>query len=276
MYRGFKIEPIEFKELSDFYLAHGQQLFDEDKIIVRNALSEFATKNNSLDGSKIQEAWFPQIKADVFISHSHKDEEIAIQLAGWLFVEFGIRTFIDSCLWGYSNDLLQMIDNSYCKNLHEPTYNYQKRNYSTSHVHMMLSTALGIMIDRTECLFFLDSPNAISSVEDSIKNTESPWIYFENTISRLVNGKIPDRFKNRVNEREERYFSAEGTNEIQKSLAIEYKFEDNHLTVLNAEQLEGWRKVVIRANTVGAEDSLDKLYEIASPISHERKFIIKA
>ena len=101
MYRGFKIEPIEFKELSDFYLAHGQQLFDEDKIIVRNALSEFATKNNSLDGSKIQEAWFPQIKADVFISHSHKDEEIAIQLAGWLFVEFGIRTFIDSCLWGY-------------------------------------------------------------------------------------------------------------------------------------------------------------------------------
>ena len=70
----------------------------------------------------MQANWFPQIKADIFISHSHKDEDLALALAGWLKVSFGLTAFIDSCVWGYANDLLKMIDYKYC---------YQKKTIHT-------------------------------------------------------------------------------------------------------------------------------------------------
>ncbi|MCC5439660.1 hypothetical protein [Clostridium botulinum] len=47
-----------------------------------------------------------------------------------------------------------MIDNNYCFNKDTETYDYIKRNYSTSHVYIMLSTALSMMIDRAESIFF--------------------------------------------------------------------------------------------------------------------------
>lgn len=47
----------------------------------------------------MQVSWFPQIKADVFISHSHSDEKLAIIFAGWLYNAFGLTAFIDSCVW---------------------------------------------------------------------------------------------------------------------------------------------------------------------------------
>ena len=55
-------------------------------------------------------------------------------------------------------------------------YDYNKRNYSTSHVHMMLSTALTMMMDEAECVIFLNTPNALST-KDIVHKTESPWIF---------------------------------------------------------------------------------------------------
>ena len=37
------------------------------------------------------------------------------QLAGYLKHTYGIECFIDSCVWGYANDLLKEIDNRYCR-----------------------------------------------------------------------------------------------------------------------------------------------------------------
>lgn len=34
------------------------------------------------DASKLQESWFPQVEADIFLSHSHKDEKLIISFAG--------------------------------------------------------------------------------------------------------------------------------------------------------------------------------------------------
>ena len=70
----------------------------------------------------MQANWFPQIKADIFISHSHKDKGLALALAGWLEETFGLTAFIDSCVWGYANKLLKMIDDEYC---------YQKKSMHT-------------------------------------------------------------------------------------------------------------------------------------------------
>src|SRR5690606_35011062 len=159
--------------------------------------------------------WFPQIDADIFISHSHSDEKMAILLAGWLKETLGVYVFIDSCIWGYSNDLLRQIDNKHCLNPSGETYSYEKRNNSTSHVHMMLSTALNMMIDKTECLFFLNTPNSISTKE-VISQTESPWIYSEISMSELVRRKKLSEYRPAVT----RMFAKGGA--INESLKVKY------------------------------------------------------
>jgi len=61
----------------------------------------------------MQDFWFPQINANIFISHSHNDEKKAITLAGWISETFHLKAFIDSCVWKCSNDLLKIIDNDF-------------------------------------------------------------------------------------------------------------------------------------------------------------------
>ena len=178
MFRGFNID-LNWNEKydNDFY-AIGKKVFASYENDVKDNLKNYTLMNGVLDGTKMQDDWFPQIDADIFLSHSHSDEKRAIAFAGWLYEKFGIKTFIDSCIWGYSNNLLKMIDDKHCYQEHNNTYNYNARNYSTSHVHMILSVALTKMIDNTECIFFLNTPNSISA-STIIDKTESPWIYSE-------------------------------------------------------------------------------------------------
>lgn len=53
---------------------------------------------------------------------------------------------------------------------------------------MIFSVALTQMIDNTECLFFQNTPNSITP-NATINHTESPWIYFEIAMSRLIRKK---------------------------------------------------------------------------------------
>jgi len=179
----------------DEYFDMGEKIYENTRKITKHALDKYISPDGSIDGSKMQEDWFPQniINADVFISHSHKDKNNAIALAGWLYEKFKLQSFIDSCIWSFSDNLLKEIDNKYCwtDDKHE-TYNYAKRNYSTSHVHLMLSTALNKMMDKTECLFFMNTINSITP-KGLIEQTESPWIYSEITMSQLIKKNLTGR-----------------------------------------------------------------------------------
>lgn len=190
MYRGFNLLLEDNCFEGDFEALKGIGLdsFSSQQTSIEETINSFVRNDGSLDGSLMQANWFPQIKADIFISHSHKDKGLALALAGWLEETFGLTAFIDSCVWGYANKLLKMIDDEYCYQKKINAYNYQKRNYSTSHVHMMLSVALTQMIDNTECLFFLNTPNSITP-NTIINQTESPWIYSEIAMSRLIRKK---------------------------------------------------------------------------------------
>ena len=128
-------------------------------------MERYLSPCGELKASEIEKDWFPEIKADVFWSHSHKDEKDVIALAGFLN-NLGLTTFIDSCVWGYADDLLKQIDDTYCISKKSSDdlidfYSYQKRNQSTTHVHMLLNGALMKMMDNTECLIFLDTPNSL-------------------------------------------------------------------------------------------------------------------
>ena len=180
MFSKFKLNDIAYSDFEK-YESEGKEYYEKTKTDIQNSLKEFIGKDGVVDGSGLQESWFStKQKFDVFLSHSHTDEKLAISLAGFLKRELNLNTFIDSCLWGYSNDLLREIDEKYCRHSNGTSFDYDKRNYSTSHVHMMLSIALSRMIDKCESVFFLNSENSISIAEEiSKERTASPWIYNE-------------------------------------------------------------------------------------------------
>lgn len=249
MFRGFNLHLNWF---SQEYYNKGIKLYNENKKQIKISIDSFILDDGSLDGSLMQTNWFPQIEADIFISHSHGNENKAIALAGWLNEEFGLNTFIDSCIWGYANELLRNIDNSYCLQA-DGYYNYQKRNHSTSHVHMMLSTALLMMMDNTECVFFLNTPSSISANE-VIDKTESPWIYSELAITQFIRQNIPERLK--LYDLSETFSGADGKLEKGKRLIIKYEVDLTHLSAINDSSLVKWKEKYFR------DHALDKLYEL--------------
>ena len=196
MYRGFNLSDIKNFEqdniaLKIYYQSVGRKLLETQKKKVQENLNNYIDRNGILDVSLIEKDWFPNINSHIFISHSHGDENTALFLAGYIYEKFGLECFVDSCVWGYSNDLLKIVDDKYCKYENEQTYNYNKRNRSTAHIHSILSTSLLKMIDKTECLFFLNTPKSVS-IEDTINKesfTFSPWIYLELKFSEIVRKK---------------------------------------------------------------------------------------
>jgi hypothetical protein len=246
MYRGFQLalDPTQFAA----YQAAGNKLYVELGSAVKKILQQYAVSGTVLDGSKMQADWFPQVEADVFISHAHADQELAIALGGWLNHKFGIRTFIDSCIWGHADILLRKIDMEHCWKSVTNNFDYTRRNRSTAHVHMMLNNALSKMIDHSECLFFLDTPR--STVEDIVKTkTESPWIYSEISQSQLIRKKIPTR--STTTELIKSFSGGRSLNESQREEArIQYMLELDHLEKLNTTELLFW------SNTFQAKKSL--------------------
>ena len=260
MYRGFNLilKEEDFADKTYFKNIHeiGLGSASQQKIIIKEKLNSFVGRNGYLDGSKMQTNWFPQIEADIFISHSHKDEKIALALAGWLKETFGLTAFIDSCVWGYSNDLLKSIDDVYCRNINGSSYDYDKRNYSTSHVHMMLSVALTQMIDNTECLFFLNTPNSITP-DTIINKTESPWIYSEISISQLIRKKELQEYRIMECNESLKTFSED------EKLKIQYDLPTDHLVDINIDDLNEWDEKYEKQYSENLRvHALDKLYEL--------------
>ncbi len=251
MYRGFNLQlEINKDDLFKRLKQVGQEFYNDNYKQVRLSLNTFITNNNSLDGSAIQNSWFPQIESDIFISHSHCDLDTALVLSGWLWENLELKSFVDSCIWGYSSDLQKEIDNEHCFIKSRGVYSYELRNHSTSHVHMMLSTALSMMIDKTECLFFLNTPNALKAYGSTDK-TESPWIYSEIATSQIIEKKVPLRLLT------ETFSNFDGRDEIKKRLAITHDLDLSHLTKLEFEDLTLWQK-----NKIHREHSLDTLYRL--------------
>ncbi|MCK9404084.1 MAG: toll/interleukin-1 receptor domain-containing protein [Chitinophagaceae bacterium] len=196
------------------------------------------------------------IDSDIFISHSHGDRDNAISLAGYLKQNFGINAFIDSCIWGNSSVLLKKIDNEYCKNINEQTYSYEKRNESTSHVHMMLSVALTKMINKTECLFFLNTPNSVTS-SGVVNKTASPWIYSEIATAQMI--RKPLEFHRQLGTK---YFSKGGI--LNERLNVEYDLQLDDFFELDADDLKAW-SINWKVNKRG--NSLDNLYKLHPPLN---------
>lgn len=251
MHRGFKLT-LSWED--DDYFRQGLIDFEANKTIIKKTLDGFIGKDGVLHGSKLQDTWFPLVKADVFLSHSHSDRKMAIALAGWLKANFGLKVFVDSCIWGYANDLLRLIDKEYCQNPSGETYSYEKRNQSTSHVHMMLSTALSMMIDKSECLFFLNTPNSIQATE-TIAKTKSPWVYHEISVSSIIRKRRLSEYRRELT----KAFSKGGR--VDEGVMADYDLYLGHLQDLQVDDLNNWLQAWEEVS-LHKEYPLDELYDL--------------
>lgn len=242
-------------EYAEADISRGRKLNKKYRADVRRSLESFLLSDSTLDGTEVQRHWFPQVDANVFISHAHRDNDIALGISGWLSQEFGLKPFVDSCVWGHADDLLKSIDDEFCLNPGGETYSYERRNGSTSHVHMMLSTALQMMIDSTECVIFLNTPNSIKS-QDSIAKTLSPWLFMEIGMTRLVRRKSPEQHRTMrtITKSRERLLK-------EAKMKIEYDVSLISLTDITELTLNRWqRRCAMRDG-----HPLDQLYELAGP-----------
>lgn len=233
MYKGYNvIYNPEWSASNRNYVEIGESISKHFQNEIKKSLHEFIHKS-TIDGSKMQEEWFPQsVKADIFISHSHKDLDNAMALAGMLKNKFNIDCFIDSCVWGNSNELLKEIDDAYnVTKVNPKVYSYEATTFSASHVHMMLSNALAMMIDNTEGFFFLNTPNSITGGFNSLEQTQSPWIYNEIIISKLVRKKKPSWLMESLLRKSESFSNFEG--DIKHELKINYNLDLSHLIKVN-------------------------------------------
>lgn len=257
MYKGFNLKNINLSaSFIERYATRGETVTDPNRQRVRRQLAVIAGSAATLDGTQIQNTWFPQANADVFISHSHTNVQAAMALAGWLKEDFDLTAFVDSSIWGYADDLLKLIDTEYCLNPGGETYSYEKRNESTSHVHMMLLTALGMIIDQTECLLFLNTPDSISSSE-VISKTKSPWIYAELMIAGIVREQEPERYQSIKTAAAKGFFESR---EILKS--IEYAIPNiERLKEIDRLTLQDW---IDEEKVTPEEHVLDVFYRVAA------------
>jgi hypothetical protein len=234
MYKGYKLEFRGFSDEKDVekYKNAGKEIFQKYETVITRKLDSFTRPNGNFDGSALIENWFPEIDAQVFISHAHLDHDIALQLAGYLYHKFGITSFIDSCVWGYADELLKDIDNE-LSSIESNKYNYKQRNYTTSHVHMMLSTALNQMIYNTECFVFIKTNNSVPrNINEVVSRTESAWIYSEVKMSNLL-------------KREKSFYRRENRKlKFSKGLVtegIDYEIDDRHLSLLKWSDIQNMK-----------------------------------
>lgn len=258
MHKGYNLTlELDDSEQTDKFYKVGNVLHERYKASVKKTLASFMMDDGELNAFQLQENWFPEVDAHVFISHSHKNEKLAVALAGILHDYFGIKAFIDSCAWGCSTDLLRLIDDEYCNSDDGKTYSYQKRNASTAHVHMMLSVALSMMIDKAECLIFLNTPDSISPkkiIQNSSGSTKSPWIYAEIAMTKLIQRKSLDDHRGIIKK-------AMHETRASKILNMMYGLNLDHLIDLDDSTIEQW----LRRRSEFEKDplkALDALYAL--------------
>lgn len=244
-------------------------------------------KDNILNATEIQKHLFPEVKADIFLSHAHADEDKVISLAVSL-EEMGFKVFVDSCVWENAFDLLKEIDEKHCKFEGSDTYNYQKRNFSTANVYMILNAALHRMIEKAELFIFLGTENSLT-IEDSIENQtflKSPWIFSELT---FVNQVV--RYDNRNHLRPQvvkKSFGIEDARAIALDESLQVRFEKPNLDFslsnsifthwLESESNPFLRKYQpIKEEFKSCDDhikSLENLYDLMNEKSEKREDII--
>ena len=263
MYKSFKINATNCNQLKAkestqtvSYIESFMEGIEQPNKIkeqLEGYLSKYDTNNDCIEAEILWDDWFPNISADVFISHSSRDSVVAENLAKYLKKNLGLKSFIDSEIWGHKDDLQRTLDKRHCPIPNSSTFDYDCRNQTTAHVNRILSHALTRMIDKTECFIFIESSNSTVNETNHInQKTLSPWIFHELSIAEII--------KPRDLERECNFAKAASYKNLlieARELNIAYPIADTNLTHISHETLK-----FIESKQKRKHDALDLLYTI--------------
>ena len=263
MYRGFNLkldEDIFSDKEKNYYSKIAERKIL--KLVKHFPFLNVSTlkEKNILDAKQIMDEYFPKYdRFDIFLSHSHNDINLALTISEILKEKFNLNVFVDSIVWRNCTDLLRNIDEEYCRRK-DGLYDYNRRNYSTSHVYLILMNSLNMMIDECEALFFLNTPDSILLKDnlnniDDLDKTLSPWIFSELQTSEIIRKKIPKRFS-----KETKLFSDNKTIPTNENyqFGIEYEAKLDHLTEMSPDIFLKW----INRYYYNPNEALDDLYKI--------------
>ena len=251
MFAGFNLEInkhfFESKQKSfQEYQKIGEEHLGAQGEGIENALSEYIN-NNIVDGSKIQKDWFPEVDADIFLSHSSADKELVNAIAGWLNDNFNLKCFVDSNIWCYAGNISEMLNSNYSNKRSDGNggylYNHKRCLKVSEHVDTMLNIALQKMIDKCESVFLINTEKSIyiNSDSKSVDITYSPWIYSELVCSEIVRKK-PLYFYRYNSELYHSINESRRFEDVSNNLTISYNAPTQHLIKINQDVLEKWNR----------------------------------
>lgn len=164
-------------------------IYKEETNEIKNKIKSILDITDKYDGTKeikikhkdIIKDWFPESNCHIFMSHSHKDRDLAIKIANYLYTNYKIKTFIDSDYWQYVDEAIKEINLEHSR---LPKPNNKNLKYESclkvgTNFYLTLSNALMDEIDKSDCCLFLNTNNSIVSTKNNEEVTYSPWIYTE-------------------------------------------------------------------------------------------------
>ncbi len=192
---AFRTNTTVINQLADMVSENDVKAIESQRLSFKNKISSLVIPTDGIiEGDTLKDTYFPSgffdgSNYDFFISHSHNNEEEAHLLAAWLKKYKNLSCFVDSFAWGSADQLLKEIDDKYCYRKHSKTYDYNKRNFTTSHVHAILSMALLDTILRSKYCIFIESTESVPLNSGLKKKTLSPWLYEEIKFMQLLQPK---------------------------------------------------------------------------------------
>lgn len=128
------------------------------------------------------------VSASCTISRGDQNKAVDLALA---LEKKGLKVFVDSGVWGYFGDLINLIVAAETNAPNELPV--QRVSEISANVHMMLSGALQNIIWDAEAFVFLNTEKSVPLTYESAAKTFSPWLYSELQFSFQVQRIVPKR-----------------------------------------------------------------------------------
>ena len=258
MYEAFNVELKEkwATDKIDVLKAH----YDVEKKSYSEELKKLIDSSTTISADEIKKLLLPEQSFDVFISHSHADLDLALGLKFILKSKFNLNAFVDELYWGNIDTLQDELNK---RHLHKENgmnlYDHNQTMQVAAHANMILASALTGMIDKCECVFFLNTENSVQSANDVLKgvNTRSPWIYHEVYTTTVIQRHY-DRGTNK------RFAAVNESLKDSLMPTIEYPLDISKMKPINDGIIREWFH---KKTSMPNAHSLDVLYSIYEKLS---------